>query len=655
MKSAIKRRKSTDTATDSRRSVPATSVRCKYCNRSFATISAEGGLHPSVPHEETCASCEPFLGLYDTRRAREQEHTALLNRGPKHHGRVLAHEQFRKARVVLENFLVSIEAPNNASFDVAQAAFANHSEPESLERAHDPDDVSKHVHDQGILDGASSPGDYITPSASSPTTKRKLAQASGNSKAERKRIKFGEDVEERPECRRTLEYYRGAKEYVPGRYAVTEGSEYEDTSGSTVSFAKFTGQKKVGSKFVDITPKEQTHDGKEASSAVQKTSRGGGRKDLDGLGEPDSTEKEKDESQMNSRELRLSRRARSTTPPVAVKPRRTSPESGVERDPSEEAVDSAPASIVSLKVLQLPEDDAVVNRHMSSLISEHTTETQLSSANAGSNETAIRATKSAVISEALSNIERELACLQHTVASPEYVDMVSKAVHGCREALEPLKQLGHANLTAQAGIPQGEDDSIYFEASDGTGGVVPDLQQNEPLNIDEVIPRWSEAPFYNADPNEPYINSVLNANLLDDMPKGDKQNLSETLELRQTGNGHGSNTGVPVSGDETTKRETEQNRTQLVPTIESQNANGVSQSTGQDTTRSSKPDGVETATRRSGEISSTVPQGQRSPEDELNKAPTRPTTSAPLRSLVPSSRRSPASSIPTPLESEQYG
>lgn len=286
-KSAMKRGRSTDTAADNEHTIPATLMRCRHCNRSFATTSADGGLNPFVPNEGACVSCEPFLGLYNTLRAKEQQHKALLDRLPKHQGRILAHEQLRKARVSLENFLVSIEAPYNASFGIAQAGSAVCTGLEALVRARQPQDVGKLSDDQGSLGVVPPPGDHTTASASSPTAKRKLSRISRISTAEHKRIKFGEDVEERPEYRGTLEYYRGAKEYVPGRYAVIEGSEYEDTSGSTISFAKFTGQKKVGSKFVDITPKEAAQDGQEVSSASQKISRDG-KKNLGRLAELES-------------------------------------------------------------------------------------------------------------------------------------------------------------------------------------------------------------------------------------------------------------------------------------------------------------------------------------------------------------------------------
>ncbi|KAF3051606.1 hypothetical protein E8E11_001432 [Didymella keratinophila] len=344
-----------------------------------------------------------------------------MEEGPKHHGRVLAHEQFRKSRVALENFLVSIEAPNNATCDVAQAGFADRIEPGSLERAREPEDVLDLGDDQGSLDGTSPPGEHVTSSAPSPTTKRKLAQTSCISTAERKRIRFGKDVEERPEYRGTLEYYRGAKEYVPGRYAVTEGSEYEDTSGSTISFAKFTGQKK------------------------------------------------------------------------------------------------------------------------------------------------------------------------QAVVSPN---------------------------------PQDEDDSIYFEASDGTGGGVPDLQQNDPSNVDEVVPKWSE-------------------------------NLSGALDLEQIENEKSANASLPTHFIWSSEERADPAQAERPTTVRSRSGNRSSHSpvaTQSHTSHSSNS----ISRRRSGRASSTAPPVDRSPEDELNKALAGPSTTESRKPRVALSRRSPALSLPAVPDPKEW-
>ena len=228
-------------ATDKELSNATTRATCKGCNRQFATISAGGRLVPCSPEQRNCTSCEPFQELYETLQSREQEWTALMDRGPKHHGRVKAHWKYRNARVALENFLINVEAP-----DTTQAAFVIHADGVQTECEAELDGTSKHGEKNG----------HGLPTEVSPTTKRKLTQKSGGSNTERKRIKFPDTVAESLQYRIPLEYYRGAKEYVPGKYGAAEGSQFLDTSGSTLTFAKFTGQKKVRSGFVDIVERE---------------------------------------------------------------------------------------------------------------------------------------------------------------------------------------------------------------------------------------------------------------------------------------------------------------------------------------------------------------------------------------------------------------
>lgn len=83
---------------------------------------------------------------------------------------------------------------------------------------------------------------------------------------------------------------------------------------------------------------------------------------------------------------------------------------------------------------------------------------------------------------------------------------------------------------------------------------------------------WSEAPLQNRDLDEPLNNPLLDANILDDMPKGDKQNLSETLELTQKQHDHGTGVGVPAHRVETSQEKSRQTRTGLATTTVSRNA-----------------------------------------------------------------------------------
>ncbi|KAL6712489.1 hypothetical protein ACN47E_000366 [Coniothyrium glycines] len=69
---------------------------------------------------------------------------------------------------------------------------------------------------------------------------------------ERKRLKFSETVEFRENYRDSSSYQRSGSTYTRGRYAPVEGSEYLDTSGSTVSFVRFTRMKKIKDVWIEV-------------------------------------------------------------------------------------------------------------------------------------------------------------------------------------------------------------------------------------------------------------------------------------------------------------------------------------------------------------------------------------------------------------------
>ncbi|KAF2632503.1 hypothetical protein BU25DRAFT_486984 [Macroventuria anomochaeta] len=520
------------TITDNKLPDQATSIRCKHCNRQFATISVEGGLILSLPQEQACASCEPFLGLYETLQTREQEHTALLDRGEKHHGRALAHGKYRNARVALENFLINIEAPNEATFDVAQAGFANRADPVQLEHTDDTAEALKPETDQQNPNGVSSTAEQVVPTEASSTVKRKPVRDYGASNLERKRIKFTETVEERPEYRGTLEFYRGAKEYVPGRYVAAEGSEYLDTSGSTLSFAKFTGQKKIGSTFIDMVPKEEAQDGEGGTSAAKKKGRGRGKRKQCETEEPHH-EPEKNESQMNSRESRVSRRSRSTTPPVTTRPRRTIAQyNGQDDEPPAES-SNTPSLIVVLKAPHLLKNGKVINGEEPTQAREHIDERERSSREADCDDAAKDAAKDAAeaanINKVVLNIQRELSNLQQASISSRYKDVVSTAVRGFFEVLEPLKALNHTKPhQAEEAEDIPEQDSIYFEALDVTDKLaLTDIPRPaESPEQGEITPKWTHATTHNDKVQAPDIGRALDANAPDDMPEEDKHNAS---------------------------------------------------------------------------------------------------------------------------------
>lgn len=534
-KSAIKRRATNDTATDDKGAQPMAAVRCKHCGRGLANISEEGRLDFSIAYEQACASCEPLSGLYEMLRTREQEHTSFVNRGPKHHGRFRAHEQLLKARVELENFLASVQASSEVSLDVAQAESANLMEPASFERTQEPEGQSKHVNGQIVMDDVSLPVDRLSPTTASPSIKRKLARDSGASALERKRIKFGEDVTERPEYRGSLEYYRGAKEYVPGRYAVTDGSEYENTSGSTISFARFTGQRKVGSRFVDIVPKEETPGGEERTSAIKSGGKSGHMENLAFTGKPDTSENGAVE--LSSRALRLSRRTRSTPPPASVRPHSIDTQLDGQEDEPPKGTNNFSTMVAVLKCPNLSETNAL-NGDLSVPDLEDTGGHERVPRGADLDKAVLETTQPVIIAEVISNIQRELRTLQQTTVTMAYRGMILEAVRGCYKALGPLQDLDfdRSLQVDEAQCSPEEEDSVYFEASDGAGGPIVLDAPGPPFSPDETVPKWSGAIIHNGNSSNPSVSQALDVSTHDYMPRDDVQNLSEVSDLGKSEN-----------------------------------------------------------------------------------------------------------------------
>ncbi|KAJ4984306.1 hypothetical protein SVAN01_10211 [Stagonosporopsis vannaccii] len=419
-----------DAAADSKPPRPATPITCRHCGCCFAIISVEAGLVPFTQKEQVCAFCDPFLKLYETLRTKESEHTAFLDRGPRHHGRKSAHEQYRNARIALENFLLAVETPHQPNFGMTQAEIVNDVEHVQLERTDGPLAAQEHGDDQKALDEGPVRTGPASPTDSSTITKHKPKRKSDTSFVERKRIKFTETVEERSQYRSTDEFNRGAKGYVPGRYVAAEGTEFLDTSGSTLSFAKFTGQKKMGSGFVDIVPKADFQEGENAPSRLLKEERGKNKTQ----GREAYHETRQSARQTENRELRASRRPRSVKPSATARPRRTAAQFDGHYETHTRS-SGRPPLIVALKYSPGIEADAIKKVEQSAQVSKHLRQSTL---DGDYIEPAGRSTEIASIKDIVTNIQGELSHLQEVAVSSGYKDLVLAAVRGFAHILEPL-------------------------------------------------------------------------------------------------------------------------------------------------------------------------------------------------------------------------
>lgn len=455
---------------------PATSVRCKYCNRHFATISIEEGLVSNDAQTQACASCKPFQSLYEALQSREKEHIALLDRGSKHHGRALAHEKLRNARVALENFLISIEALNDATSNVAQASFASYAGAVQPEFTDDPAIKPTPDYDQKFVKAASPQVKSPSPRRVSPRLKRRLEHNSRTTNLERKRIKFTESVEERPEYRGTVEFCRGHKDYVPGRHVVAKGSEYLDTSGSTLTFAKFTGQKKVGSTFIDIIPKDEVQDDGSGRPAVKSKGEGGSKQKQSGKqvveGESEiaelevfESEGENDNSQMTSRDLRSARRLSSTAPFIVTRSRRKIVQHDGQDDDAEEDSVSKPSLFAFLKASDPGKKKVSADEQAKMSTLGPGTQDQNPSRDRDCTQAAQEAPELAKLHTFVTNVQRELSSLEQTSFTSTCTETISQAVRGVLEVLEPLKKLLVTRADeAEANEEAPEEDSMYFDA-----------------------------------------------------------------------------------------------------------------------------------------------------------------------------------------------
>lgn len=473
-----------DAATNNRLPVPATPIACRHCSRQFATISVDTGLVPYTQQEQVCTFCDPFLELYETLQTKESEHTALLDRGPKHHGRALAHRSYISARVALENFLMAVDAPHDSTISVAQAGSATRVEPVQLERTDDPAAGVAHEHgdDQQALEGGPAPDETV----SSLKLKRKLGRRSDASVPDRKRTKFTETVEERSQYRSTEEFNRGAKGYIPGRYVAAEGSEFLDTSGSSISFTKFTGQKKKGSLFVDVVPKNKVQEGEDEHPVSLKKGRGKGKKTQ---GRDRSPETEQTESQTDISELTASRRSRSTTPPATTRPRRTVAQyDGVLESPTTSP--GKPSLVVVLKLCRRPDVDTSEAVQGPTRLSERIESRHQSPADSISHDPVKQNTEVAKTKELFTSIHRASSGLQ-VVASSKYTDVISAAVHNVEDSFKSLTALDKAGCKVPSSTSHSterpERNSVLSQRSSAATGIGEICNGDANLALDATV------------------------------------------------------------------------------------------------------------------------------------------------------------------------
>ncbi|KAH7079041.1 hypothetical protein BKA63DRAFT_551482 [Paraphoma chrysanthemicola] len=212
-------------------------IKCKSCAKVLATTSSTGLVpaRSSGEPQDSCVTCQQFQPLYDAMLAAEKEYASYADRRDNYRPKQDAFVNFKKTRLEFNNWLLTVETLDKASEE------ALHHQSNGQEQA-------------GATDSDAQRG---SKRARSSNSRLQLRTSSPNglsgtdSLPERKRLKFSESVEFRDDYRPSNRYSRNDEAYEKGRHAPPEGSKYLDTSGSAVSFLKFTGAKKVGKGWVD--------------------------------------------------------------------------------------------------------------------------------------------------------------------------------------------------------------------------------------------------------------------------------------------------------------------------------------------------------------------------------------------------------------------
>ncbi|RYN16123.1 hypothetical protein AA0115_g12536 [Alternaria tenuissima] len=239
------------------------SVKCKSCARVLAAVSETGltpTTSPDTPHAG-CSTCQQFDSLYDAIRAADADWAVFENKRDSI-TKSFARENHMRAHMDFDNWLMTVEAPGSPrdgqdaqleNKDSNDGDNANQDEEQipgtKRRRSHSP--TTQRFGDTSGLAPHERQG---IPLSLRPSPKRSRSAAASTG---RKRLKFSDSVQFYDDYRSSEQFHRPSETYVRGRNAPPEGSEYMDTSGSGLTFLKFTGMKKVGAKWVELNQNER--------------------------------------------------------------------------------------------------------------------------------------------------------------------------------------------------------------------------------------------------------------------------------------------------------------------------------------------------------------------------------------------------------------
>ncbi|KAF2823444.1 hypothetical protein CC86DRAFT_299253, partial [Ophiobolus disseminans] len=286
-------------------------IRCKSCARVLVTVSSDG----IVPTAFTggCEVCKQFRPLYDAMQTADEHYATYKDRRDDYSPKRDAFALLKMTNLAFNNWLLNVEAIGEDAQDplpnTEQEADSATLEEESTKRG------TKRVRS-------------LSPTTGHPSITDTDAKGRRNKKVlpMRKRLKFSDAVKFREDYRTCSEFLRSDEAYVPGRYALPEGSEYLDTSGSAKTAVKFLGMKKVGKVWVEVDTEDDDRKSKKKGrrkNVVAETARGDGE-DVSTNAEGEAMPHE--DAPEDARAQRLARRkssapaANSTQKHIAVRP-----------------------------------------------------------------------------------------------------------------------------------------------------------------------------------------------------------------------------------------------------------------------------------------------------------------------------------------------
>jgi hypothetical protein len=302
-------------------------IYCKHCARRLATISPDGTVHtashassgsqdpdpsPGEANAHACTAaptcaCAPFDSLYVALQDAEREHQGLLDKKPNHGGRARAHGRLRAAKIAFGNLVLEVQMQGTGTLDAASHRDGE-TRLESLGRT-----ISMDLGDAASEAGEGSmAGEGLNRSSlGQGQMTQPVPRHSASTWRSRKRIQFTADVPDRDDYRGSDEYCRTHNDYAPGRYTPSDGCEYLDTSGSNQTFLRFTGQRRVRDRWVDVETQEgvENEDGVVVKTGPSKRKKRPGT-EIESSKEAIQEDTASNDTSVSSRELRMARRAR---------------------------------------------------------------------------------------------------------------------------------------------------------------------------------------------------------------------------------------------------------------------------------------------------------------------------------------------------------